>query len=297
MNWQAEISEKEMTLLCEYLDDALSIKDRAKFEKRLQQSPELKEALADMTALKNNMRSLPCKPVPYHFTLTRSEAEKARRGRFLLPTFGWASVVSMILLAVIFGSEFIFSSFSAPQTVSEPVAMTLQNEAAPEIAPDEARSANGQPVYLLNWASVGGKGGGGAGGSGLPMGSMAYVMGGGGLTGVYAEDVAMAEPVQPEEITMTEPMQTEEITEPTEMAIAPAEEKITVQPLIFGVREDQLGQVLTIEPDEKPAPVIAPAPEVVEAEKEPLIPTNVKLILVGLAAAFGLIWLLLRFRR
>ena len=49
MNWQAEISEKDMTLLCEYLDDALSIKDRAKFEKRLQQSPELKEALADIS--------------------------------------------------------------------------------------------------------------------------------------------------------------------------------------------------------------------------------------------------------
>lgn len=282
MNWQAEISEKEMTLLCEYLDDALSIKDRAKFEKRLQQSPELKEALADMTALKNNMRSLPCKPVPHHFTLTRSEAEKARRGLFLLPTFGWASMVSMILLAVIFGSEFIFNNFSAPQTPAEPAAMTLQMEAAPE----NATRDTGQPVYLLNWMSVGGKGGGGAGGSGLPMGSMAYGMGGGGIAEQPAEDT-----------TLTEPMQTEEITAPTETATPPVEEKITVQPLIFGVREDQLGQVLTIEPDENPAPMVAAVPEVVEPVKEPLIPTNVKLILVGLAAAFGLVWILLKSRR
>ena len=110
-----------------------------------------------MTALKNNMRSLPCKPVPHHFTLTRSEAEKARRGLFLLPTFGWASMVSMILLAVIFGSEFIFNNFSAPQAPAEPAAMTLQMEAAPE----NATRDTSQPVYLLNWMSVGGTGGGG----------------------------------------------------------------------------------------------------------------------------------------
>ena len=288
MNWQAEISEKDMTLLCEYLDDALSIKDRAKFEKRLQQSPELTQALEDMTALKHNMRSLPCKPVPHHFTLTRSEAEKARRGRFLLPTFGWASAVSMMLLAVIFGSEFIFSTFSAPQTPPEPVAMTLQNEAEPESALRQSDEEAAQPIYILNWGSVGGKGGGGAGGSGLPTGGMASGMGGG-YTGIIAEDTAMAEP--------TEPSQAEEVVEPTEAASMIAEEKIMVEPLIFGIRKDQLGQVITIEPDENPAPVMAPAPEVVEPENEPLIPTNVKLILVGMAAAFGLVWLLLKFRR
>lgn len=288
MNWQADISEKEMTLLCEYLDDTLSIKDRAIFEKRLQQSPELKEALADMTALKHNMRSLPCQPVPHHFTLTRSEAEKARRGRFLLPTFGWASMVSMILLAAIFGSEFIFSNFSAPQIPAEPAAMTLQME-APESAMRDSESASSEPVYLLNWASVGGKGGGGGGG-------VAYGMGGG-PTGIYAGDVALAEPIQPEEIMMTEPAQTEENATPTEGATAPAEDKVTVEPLIFGVREDQLGQVITIEPDENPEPEMAAIPEAVELEREPLIPTNAKLILIGLAAAFSLVWLLLKLKR
>ena len=288
MNWQAEISEKDMTLLCEYLDDTLSIKDRANFEKRLQQSPELTQALEDMTALKHSMRKLPCRPVPHQFTLTRSEAEKARRGRFLLPTFGWASVVSMMLLAVIFGSEFIFSSFSAPQTAAEPVAMTLQNEAEPESALRQSDEEATQPVYLLNWGSVGGKGGGGAGGSGLPLGGMATGMGGG-YTGITAEDAPLAEPA--------EPLQAEEIVEPTEVASMLAEEKIMVEPLIFGIREDQLGEVITIEPDENPAPVVDAAPEVVEVEKEPLIPTNFKLLLVGLAAAFGLVWLLLKFRR
>ncbi len=289
MNWQAEISEKDMTLLCEYLDDALSITDRAKFDKRLQQSAELKEALADMTALKRSMRSLPCKPVPHHFTLTRSEAEKARRGRFLLPTFGWASVVSMILLAVIFGSEFIFTNFSVPQTPAEPVAMMLPDAAVPESALRQAEEESGQPVYLLNWVSVGGKGGGDGS-------SVAYGIGGG-PTGIYTGDIAIAEPVEPEEIMMTEPMQTEEITEPTEVVSTPSEDKVTVEPLIFGVREDQLGQVITIEPDESQDLPMLAAEEVTEPEKEPIIPTNVKWILVGLAAAFGLVWLLLKLKR
>jgi len=274
-----------MTLLCEYLDNELSIKDRARFEKRLQQSPELIQALEDMTALKQNMRSLPRRPVPHQFTLTRSEAEKARRGRFLLPTFGWASAICMMLLAVIFGSEFIFANFSAPQTVSEPVAVMLPDAAAPESALRQAEEEAGEPVYLLNWGSVDGKGGGGAGGSGLMSGGMPVGMGGG-LIGTTVEDTMMAEP-----------MQIEEAVEPTEVASTFAEEeKPSVEPLIFGIREDQLGQVVAIEPVETPAPTVAAVEEVVEQEKEPLVPTNVKLVLAGLAAVFGLIWLLLKFK-
>lgn len=298
MNRQAEITGKDMKLLCAYLDDALSIKDRAKFEKRLQQSPELKQALVDMTALKQGMRSLPARRVPHQFILTRSEAERARRGHFLLPSFAWASAVSMILLAVIFGSEFIFANFSAPQPAAEPLAMTLQNDAAPESVMKQAEEEDGQPVYLLNWVSIGGKGsasGGGFGGGGIGGGPITgeYAVGiGGGLDEVYAEDAVMVEPAEP-----TEPMQIEEVVEPTEVASMLTEEKITVEPLIFGVREDQLGQVIAVQPDEAPAPAIAAAPELIEVQQEPLIPTNIKLILAGLAGAFGLIWMLLKFRR
>ena len=275
MNWQAKIPEKDAELLCEYLDDALSIKDRAKFEKRLQQSPELEKALEDMTALKTTMRSLPCKSVPHHFTLTRSEAVKARRGRFLVPTFGWASVVSMILLGTIFGTEFLFTSYSAPQTASEPIAMTLQEDAA---VPESAMKALGeeaiQPVYLLNWVEVGGKGGAG----GAEYGSYLAI-----TEGVTAEGFGAGELDQSGEPTVTE--------------ANPAEAKISVEPLIFGVREDQLGQVLATEPDENSVPIVAAAQEVVDAEKEPLISNSLKLLLAGLAVAFGLVWLLLKIKR
>ena len=283
MNWKAEIPDDELELLCEYLDDALSVKDRAKFEKRLQRSPELTEALEDMAALKHSMRSLPCKPVPHHFTLTRSEAQKARRGRFLLPTFGWASVVSMMLLAVILGSEFIFSNFSAPQAAPEAVALTMQDDVTAESVMGAAEEKNVQPVYLLNWVQVGGKGG--AGGGGGVYDTFAAGMGGG------QTDAA------PEIIGMAEPLQEEEIVEPTEAAANLSGGKTSVEPLIFGVREDQLGQVITVAPVENPAPMAAAAPEVTEQEKAPLIDVNVKLLLAGLTAVFGLIWLLLRLRR
>ncbi len=278
MNWQAKIPEKDAELLCEYLDDALSIKDRAKFEKRLQQSPELEKALEDMTALKNSMRSLPCKSVPHHFTLTRSEAVNARRGRFLVPTFGWASVVSMILLGTIFGTEFLFTSYSAPQTAPEPIAMTLQEDAA---VPESAMKASGeeaiQPVYLLNWVEVGGKGG--AGGA------------------EYGSYLAITEGVTAEGIGAGELVQSGESGEPTVTEANPAEAKISVEPLIFGVREDQLGQVLATEPDENSVPMVAAAQEVVDAEKEPLISNSLKLLLAGLAVVFGLVWLLLKTKR
>ncbi len=288
MNRQAEITGKDMKLLCAYLDDAMSIQDRAKFEKRLQQSPELKQALADMTALKHNLRSLPVRKVPYQFTLTRSEAEKARRGRFLLPGFGWASVVSMILLTVIFGSEFIFTNFSAPQPVSEPVPMALLNDTAPESALRQSEEEAPEPVYLLNWASGFGKGGGGGG--------VAYGIGGG-SDAMVAEGIAIAEPIEPEEISLSEPAPLEQAIEATEVASTLNEDKVTVEPLIFGVREDQLGQVIAVQPDEAPVLAFADAPEMVEVEKEPLIPTNIKWILAGLAAVFGLIWLFIRFKR
>lgn len=85
--------------------------------------------------------------------------------------------------------------------------------------------------------------------------------------------------------------------EPTVTEANPAEAKISVEPLIFGVREDQLGQVLATEPDENSVPMVAAAQEVVDAEKEPLISNSLKLLLAGLAVVFGLVWLLLKTKR
>jgi len=166
--------------------------------------------------------------------------------------------------------------------------MMLENEAAPESAMKQAEEEAAEPVYLLNWVSIGGKGsagGGGIGGGGSIAGDFAVGLGGGPVE-TYAEDTVL-----------DEPLQAEDLLEPTEAASMLSEEKITVEPLIFGVREDELGQVIAVQPDEATVPSVAASREAVEAEKEPLIATNIKLILAGLAAAFGLIYLILKSRR
>ncbi len=281
MKRQADISEKDTRLLGEYLDNALSISDRAMFEKRLQSSPELTQALGELSALKKQLSSLPRKKVPHQFTLTRAEAKKARRGRFLLPTFGWASAVCSVLLVAIFGSEFIFRNFSAPQAEPAPAAYSLQMEDAQVSAVPEAKSLDNQAVYLLNWVEIGGKGGAG----GAPYNNYA-IAARGELGGGFVE------PGEPQ--TMSESEEAQNVPE----AVSAASQKHSVEPLIFGIREGELGQVIATQPVEVYA--VSPAaeqPAVVEQVRGPMIQTNVKLILAGLAAAFALLWLTLKLKR
>lgn len=277
MNRQADISEKDMRLLGEYLDNALSVMDRAKFEKRLQQSPELQQALEDMTALKASLRSLPVRTVPRQFTLTRAEAQKARRGRFLIPTFGWASGVCMILLAVVFGSEFIFSNFSAPQNVAAPEVFSVMSETVQEDAPSGAKALDSQAVFLLNWVEVGGKGGSGGAVVGNDATALESGLGGG------------------EE--MSEPLTAEESAETEDVPMLLSGARESVEPLIFGIREDALGQVILVKPVEAAAGEVFSEPQTDETVSQPSLSVEVKLILAGLAATFGLIWLVLRHRR
>jgi len=293
MNRHAEIPDKDLTLLSGYIDGALSAKDRAKVEKRLQQSPRLKDALDDLTALKNAMRSLPMKPVPYQFTLTRSEAQNARRGRFLLPAFGWASMVSMILLAVVFSSELIFSQRSGLKMAAEApapqMAYSLDTESA-EVAPkgeiEEASEAESSPenqqVYPLNWVPSGG-------------------MGGGGSEPILIHEAAGMEPESPaesdESMNFEESMPAEGLPDQAEMTSVPKEAEDAVEPLIFGVREDKLGQVIDSKPTDEEMTAVTAVREAPQPEEEPLIPTWVKLTLIGLTAIFGIIWLYLKSRR
>ena len=291
MNRHAEIPDKDLTLLSGYIDGALSAKDRAKVEKRLQQSPRLKDVLEDLTALKNAMRRLPMKPVPYQFTLTRSEAQNARRGRFLLPAFGWASMVSMILLAVVFSSELIFSQRSGLKMAAEApapqMAYSLDTESA-EVAPkgeiEEASEADRAPKTSslpLNWVPSGG-------------------MGGGGSEPILIHEAAGMEPESPaesdESMNFEESMPAEGLPDQAEMTSVPKEAEDAVEPLIFGVREYQLGQVIDSKPTDEEMTAVTAVREAPQPEEEPLIPTWVKLTLIGLTAIFG-IWLYLKSRR
>lgn len=281
MNRQEKISEKDARLLSGYLDGVLSSAEASKFEKRLQTSPQLTLALKEMSATKQYLRGLPSHKVPYQFGLTRAEAKKARRGRFLLPSFGWASAVCSLLLAVIFGTEFILHNFSAPQAMPAMMVTSEQAEAPTESLAKERAVEDEQPVYLLNWVTLGGKGG--AGGAEISN----YALADGGFGGGFGG--GSIEPIEPD---IAE--------EPAQSVEAPQEstgEKLSVEPLIFGVRKEALGQVLAVKPTEAEQAAQVDQQQTEELTYSPKLGAEVKLILAGLAVSFALVWLILKLRR
>lgn len=174
------VTARDLELLSCSLDNALSVEERLEFKKRLAESPHLNTLLEEQSRLKRAMRALPSHKPPHNFTLTRAEAQKARRGRVLQPVFGWASAIAALVLMVVFGSEFIFSNFSAKQAQA-PAAVQLMPMSEEfvqdnsEMSMDTQVASEKDSVNLLNWApdfGGGGPVGMGGGGPDLAAGQM-----------------------------------------------------------------------------------------------------------------------------
>lgn len=121
-------SMKEMELLSAYLDDALSSDEKARFELRLQSSPELQQALKAYRLQQWNLRHLPQPKLPRNFTLTRAEAQAIKARKNWFPVFRTASLASFLLLA----GMFIFPLLTRN---AKPASMVRQDYALPEAAP------------------------------------------------------------------------------------------------------------------------------------------------------------------
>jgi hypothetical protein len=139
---QENVTSRDLELLNVALDHALTPQEQVEFNKRLSECPYLTTLYQQQRQLKNSMGQLPCYQVPHNFTLTRAEARKAKRAGFLQPMFGWASLVSALLVAVIFGSELIFRSVSltAPMGSDNSQVSILQEDAPMAPIPEEAAS-------------------------------------------------------------------------------------------------------------------------------------------------------------
>lgn len=272
---QARISPKDMEELCAYIDNELTEQERSSFEEKLARSVVLQKALIDQRKLCETIRAIPARKAPRNFTLTTLEAREARKGRFLLPLFSWASVLAVALLAVLMVSEFAFKNFAVATAPMETQAPILAMGAESDLA---AEPTTNPPLITWSYPYVGG----GAGGSGLPNTAQAqpippyYGLGGG---------PAAAGKQGAEEGTPTET--------PTlgETPAVPVE----ATPIIFGIREDALGQVIeTSHPAE-----FVPLTQIAEAVAEPqgLVSPAVKLTLAGLAVVFGLAALFLYRKR
>lgn len=326
---QENVTSRDLELLNVALDHALTPQEQVEFNRRLSECPYLTTLYQEQRHLKDTMAQLPCRKVPHNFTLTRAEARKAKRATFLQPMFGWASAISALLVAVIFGSELIFRNVSlpAPMSSESPQVFSVEEDTETALAPEEAASmltVASEPIYLLNWGygatgmgGIGGKGGGGDGlvDSGgfsvnisispeaayaedipLDMAGAGEMIEGMGLEGMIEEPpMEDLSEVYPEETMLEE----EPLMPETVMSTpVPVEREA---PKIYGINPETVGTILKVTPDSSTPQTDqlreAQASAAENSESKAIVPTQLQIGLLAAAIIFGLIWLILKLRR
>lgn len=308
MKRQESLSERELEMLSAYLDDALAPKDKQRFEERLARSLSLQKTMKEYTQLKVALRNLPQQPAPRNFTLSPEQARAHKPAPKLYPAFSYVALTAVLLLALVFSTEFFFNQFSTPMMAQiesptmEAGASAIKSTEAPQPTP-----------MIFTWNSSGGMAGG-AGGSGLGGGSTFTITSinektqaggngeaGGGIETPTEEAEIMSLPPGMgtggggggEEVTPV-PEATPVPTEVEPRALSATSEGTTIEPLILGIQQDKAGQVITASPQ---------FPEETTPQEEPtrswtkLVADDIKLILAGVAALFGILALVFYIKR
>ena len=102
------ISRKDWQILSAYIDGEMSTRERARFESRLEDSPELKAGLEDLIRTKELLRSQPKLRSPRNFTLTPEMAGQ-KQSVPGYPGLRLAAVVVSILFIFIVMGDYFFS--------------------------------------------------------------------------------------------------------------------------------------------------------------------------------------------
>ena len=330
-----QVTLRDLELLSCSLDNALSVEEQQEFAKRLAQSPHLREKLEEQKQLKRALSALPARKLPHNFTLTRAEAQKAKKRGFLQPLFGWSSAVMALTVMVVFGREVLFNNFAAKnaapqadQVASYSLDSAGMEEDAQVMADAELASGN-ESVLLINWA------GGGLGGGapyGLGGGGGTYQPGSAGVTlninvaKIQNDEVRASESDQTtegEDFVVEDPeysapvgvgggfvigsagssSQTPEENQPEE-SMAEAEREA---PAIYGIDHANLGQVIAEVPLEAEPGDVSETCNNEEAknQEEAEIPEIalregssgwVKWALLTAALLLGLVWLVLKIK-
>lgn len=143
------ISPRDLQLISEYLDGALSPKERSRLQARLRTTPELQEAYEGLLRTRHVLHSLPVRRVPRNFTLT--PAMVGRQAAALpqaFPVLRFASVLAVILLVVVLAGDLVASSpLLRPREGVADLAYSAQ-EAEVEMAVEEAnpQAAPAEPL-------------------------------------------------------------------------------------------------------------------------------------------------------
>ncbi|MGB4594304.1 MAG: hypothetical protein WBI14_00170 [Anaerolineaceae bacterium] len=250
-----KISQADLENVNTYLDGALSPKEKVAFEIQLANSLPLQSTLREYTILRNAIRSLPPKKAPHHFTLTAAEAKETRGNRlaFLAPAFSFASLVAVMLLAIVFTSDWIFKNMSAPAAPTAPAATEAPMVAVMSEPADQANESEGssEVPLIFNWGSGGygayGLGGGsemakgGGTGSGMGISFDSRVIN----PAVANEEPLMsAEPVGEPQTPTAEPL-VDATPAPLTAAKVPADYSGAI---IWGLQPDFEGQIIEVYP-------------------------------------------------
>ncbi|HQN04302.1 MAG TPA: hypothetical protein PK174_02685 [Anaerolineaceae bacterium] len=181
------ISSRQLITLSVYLDGQLTITQKARLEKQLSESAELRHALHELRRTRNVLRQLKQKPAPRNFMLKPDMVSSMQRAAPVsrwVPVLSFGSVAAAILMIFTLVAGLLPMGMRAAQPA-------LEYAAAPVIeAPVTAEEDTTAPLPIISWGNgdaeapgvvamggimATGKGGGGggaegAGGSGVGSG-------------------------------------------------------------------------------------------------------------------------------
>ena len=170
------LSLQDYQLISAYLDNACSEKERAQFEKRIKEEPELNQALLEFRHTRRLLQSLPLRRAPRNFTLSSLQVPARPQRFFLAPALNFVALSAAVLMVVIFaGSQFMPGFLGIKQVTrsASPMASSL-------VATDTA-STNAPMIITWgqNGSSAKATGQGGLGGGGGSSAQDSQPLGGG----------------------------------------------------------------------------------------------------------------------
>ncbi len=136
--------------LSAYLDNQLSLAEKAKLEARLNREPELKAMLEDLRMTVRALRALPVVKPPRHFTLTLAQARvSALPRRVLFPVLRLATALAALAFVVVVAGDFatnLAGPVAAPASVAEKSAPPTEAGGTEVVVPQAAPVATQAPA-------------------------------------------------------------------------------------------------------------------------------------------------------
>jgi Predicted transmembrane transcriptional regulator (anti-sigma factor) len=169
------LSLQDYQTISAYLDNACSPKQKATFEKRLANEPELRSTLREFAYTQRLMRVLPVRRAPRNFTLSAAQVPARPQRFFLAPALNFSALAAAALLVIVFAGSHLLPGVTSTPMTTRSISPMLASAA------EATDSASSTPM-IITWNQNGAYDNtakGGAGGSDYSMMSSKALLGGG----------------------------------------------------------------------------------------------------------------------